>query len=69
MPIVKPLTKLIESEDSATGSVDSGVYLRYFKSIGIPFTITVLLFNAINQSMAVLSNCKFAKNEKFIFVF
>lgn len=55
-PPPKPVTKLIESEDSATGSVGSAVYLRYFKSIGVPFTITVLLFNAINQSMAVMSN-------------
>lgn len=53
-----PKTKLIENEDSATGSVDFGVYLRYFKSVGIPFSITIFLFNAINQSMSVLSNSK-----------
>ncbi|CRL02864.1 CLUMA_CG015851, isoform A [Clunio marinus] len=50
------LAKLIESEDSQTGSVDLGIYLTYFKSIGIPFSIVILLFNAINQSMSVLSN-------------
>lgn len=52
------MTKLIESEDNATGSVDFGVYIRYFKSVGWPFSITILLFNAINQSMAVTSNCE-----------
>lgn len=54
----KPVTKLIETEDSATGSVEWAVYLRYFKSIGLPYFITILVFNGINQSMAVLSNCK-----------
>lgn len=53
-PISK--TKLIETEDSATGSVSFGVYLRYFKSVGIPFSITVFVFNALNQTMSVLSN-------------
>lgn len=48
----------MESEDVATGSVGTGVYLRYFKSIGAPFMITVLFFNALNQSTEVLSNCK-----------
>lgn len=51
------MTKLIESEDSATGGVDWGVYLRYFKAIGLPYFITILFFNLVNQSMSVLSNC------------
>lgn len=55
-------TKLIESEDNATGSVAFGVYLRYFKNVGWPFSITILIFNAINQSMAVTSNCKWLNN-------
>lgn len=62
-PLLK--TKLIETEDSATGSVGTGVYLRYFKSVGIPFTISILIFNAINQFMSVLSNGKNSLSLKF----
>lgn len=57
-PTIKPRTKLIETEDNATGSVGYGVYLRYFKSVGVPFALTILFFNAINQGMSVASNCK-----------
>lgn len=63
-PTEKPRNKLIETEDSATGSVGYGVYLRYFKSVGVPFALTILLFNAINQGMSVTSNCKKLLREK-----
>ena len=55
----KSKIKLIETEDSATGKVGFGVYKRYFSSIGLPFMIAIVFFNAMNQAMSVLSNCKF----------
>lgn len=51
-------TKLIESEESQTGSVDWRIYLRYFKSIGGTFVVLILTLNILNQTFSVLSNCK-----------
>lgn len=55
-PIVIRPTKLIETETNATGSVDFGVYLRYFRSIGVPFSVTIVAMNAVNQGISVSSN-------------
>lgn len=51
-------SKLIETEDSQTGSVDWRIYLRYFKSIGGLFITFIFISNALNQTFSVLSNCK-----------
>lgn len=64
----KEKIKLIETEDSATGKVGLGVYKRYFSSIGLPFMIAIVFFNAMNQAMSVLSNCKFLKMKPNKFV-
>lgn len=55
-PIKVQPTQLIETETSATEGVDFGVYLRYFKHIGVPFSITILLFNILHESVSVGSN-------------
>lgn len=54
-----PHTKLIDSEDAATGSVGYGVYLRYFKSIGLTMGIGAVLCNAFNQGAAVYSSSNY----------
>lgn len=56
---VKVKTKLIDTEEAATGSVGSGVYFRYFKSIGVWMSISAVLFNLVNQGTSVFSNSKF----------
>ncbi|CRL02706.1 CLUMA_CG015844, isoform A [Clunio marinus] len=48
-------SKLIDSEEAATGSVGAGVYVRYFKSIGLVLGIGAILSNAANQAAAVYS--------------
>ena len=53
---VKVKTKLIDTEEAATGSVGSGVYFRYFKSIGVWMSISAVLFNLVNQGTSVFSN-------------
>lgn len=55
---VKVKTKLIDTEEAATGSVGSGVYFRYFKSIGVWMSISAVLFNLVNQGTSVFSNSK-----------
>lgn len=57
-PAEQFVTKLIETEHSQVGGVSLGVYMRYFKSIGVPFAIIIFIFNALNQTMQVLSNCE-----------
>lgn len=54
--IPAPQTKLIDSEDAATGSVGYGVYFRYFRSIGLFLGIFAVLSNAANQGAAVYSS-------------
>ncbi|CAO1343275.1 unnamed protein product [Diamesa hyperborea] len=53
---VKVKTKLIDTEEAATGSVGSGVYFRYFKSIGVWMSISAVMFNLVNQGTSVFSN-------------
>lgn len=52
-------TKLIDSEDAATGSVGLGVYVRYFKSIGVFLGVSAVLCNAFNQAAAVYSSSNY----------
>lgn len=56
---IKPsTTKLIEDEESATGTIGLGVYYRYFKNIGLGLSITVLVSNIVYQGASVYSNGK-----------
>lgn len=55
---IKPSTKLIEDEESATGTIGLGVYYRYFKNIGLGLSITVLVSNIVYQGASVYSNGK-----------
>lgn len=52
----KPKTKLIDSEEAATGAVGWGVYIRYFKSIGIFMGLAAIACNAIQQACSVYSS-------------
>lgn len=53
--VEKPKSKLIDTEDAATGAVGMGVYIRYFKSIGITLGVTAVLSNALTQAASVYS--------------
>ena len=59
--VKKPMTKLITSEEAAIGSVSWGVYLRYFRSVGITFIVIVIVFNMISQGSAVIQSFKSLK--------
>lgn len=48
--------KLIEKEESQTGSVAIAVYIRYFKSMGLTMTILTIILNIINQGLSIFSN-------------
>lgn len=49
-------TKLIEKEESATGSVSIQVYFKYFRSIGSIATVFVLLMYMVSQGFQIGSN-------------
>lgn len=51
----KTKSKLIDTEDAATGAVGIGVYIRYFKSIGIFLGVSAVLANALTQAASVYS--------------
>lgn len=54
----KPKSKLIDSEEAATGAVGLGVYIRYFKSIGIFMGLGAIACNAIQQACSVYSSSR-----------
>jgi hypothetical protein len=54
----KSKTKLIDNEEAATGSVGWGVYVRYFKSIGLTLGLTAVISNALMQASSVYSGSK-----------
>lgn len=49
-------TVLIQKEESATGSVGFGIYLRYFQSIGLTYSLVVLIGTIGNQAFSIYSN-------------
>lgn len=49
-------TMLIGKEESSTGSVGFGVYVRYFKSIGYMFCTVIILGGVANQAFSVYSS-------------
>lgn len=49
-------SKLIDSEEAAIGSVGLGVYVRYFKSVGLWMTFVGLFSNIMYQVFNVFSN-------------
>lgn len=51
----KSKSKLIDNEEAATGSVGWGVYLRYFKSVGLTLGLTSVICNALMQASSVYS--------------
>lgn len=53
------MSKLIDSEDAATGAVGMGVYIRYFQSIGIFLAVTAVLCNGITQAASVYSSSEY----------
>lgn len=53
--VEQPKSKLIDTEDAATGAVGIGVYVRYFKSIGITMGVAAVLSNALTQAASVYS--------------
>lgn len=58
----KSKNKLIEGEDAATGAVSFGVYIRYFKSIGLALGIGAVLCNAATQGASVYANSNYFKH-------
>jgi len=58
VPKQSALNKLMTSEEAAIGGVSMGVYLRYFRSVGVTYVLIVILFNIISQTASVLGNCK-----------
>ncbi|KAG4074217.1 hypothetical protein HA402_015520 [Bradysia odoriphaga] len=59
MNIIKPADDgrvLIQKEESATGSVGIGVYIRYFKSVGSLFSFVMLVGAIGNQAFSIYSN-------------
>lgn len=61
VPVVKPNTKLTESEDAGSGAVGFGVYIRYFQSIGLALTIAAVCSNIINSGTSIYSSSKCCK--------
>lgn len=51
-----PITKLIDNEEAAIGSVGLGVYFRYFKSVGFWMTFSALFSNMLYTAFNVFSN-------------
>lgn len=52
-------SKLIDTEDAATGAVGMGVYIAYFKSIGFALGITAVTCNALMQASSVYSGSNY----------
>lgn len=52
-------SKLIDAEDAATGAVGIGVYIAYFKSIGLVLGITAVTCNALMQTASVYSGSNY----------
>ena len=57
-PIVKPNTKLTETEDAGSGAVGFSVYIRYFQSIGLALTVAAIASNVINSGTSIYSSSK-----------
>ncbi|XP_055636687.1 multidrug resistance-associated protein 1-like isoform X2 [Toxorhynchites rutilus septentrionalis] len=55
-PVPVKGTTLIEKEQSATGSVDFAVYMKYFRAIGWNLAFWSVLFTILNQASAIYSN-------------
>lgn len=55
---VKPKSKLIDTEEAATGNVGWDVYLRYAKSIGVALGLTAIISNVLMQASSVYSGSK-----------
>lgn len=49
-------TNLIAKEESAVGSVGMGIYIRYFKSIGLLYGILTIVCGIAHQAIQVYSN-------------
>lgn len=47
---------MIAKEESAVGSVGIGIYIRYFQSIGLLYTILTIVCGIANQVIQVYSN-------------
>lgn len=50
--------ELIENETAAVGSVEFGVYLRYFRSIGFLLFFFMVIFVMSSEASSVMSNRK-----------
>lgn len=48
--------KLIDEEEAATGSVGLGVYVRYFKRLGLWLSLIGFASNLLYQAASVYSN-------------
>lgn len=56
--VEKPKSKLIETEEAATGAVGIKVYVRYFQSIGLLLSAGAILSNAINSGTSIYASSK-----------
>jgi len=56
----KARSKLIDTEDAASGAVPWSVYVAYFRSMGFWFAIGAVLCNIAQQTASVYSNSKLA---------
>jgi hypothetical protein len=50
------ISKLIEAEEAATGSIGFGVYIEYFKKVGLWLSIFALGSNIFYQAASIFSN-------------
>jgi len=56
----KARSKLIDTEDAASGAVPWSVYIAYFRSMGYWFAIFAVLCNIAQQAASVYSSSKFS---------
>lgn len=56
IPVMNEGTILIGKEESAVGSVGIGIYIRYFQSIGLLYTVLTIVCGIANQVIQVYSN-------------
>lgn len=52
------MSRLIDEEEAATGGVGWGVYIRYFKNVGLWLSVVGFVSNFLYTAASVYSNSK-----------